>query len=60
MDTIFMATIFTDITVPEEEILRQAGGNNSIALKLAVAYGYELACRDLDEATVSTTKKVAQ
>ena len=43
-----------DLAVPEEEILRQAEGNTSHALKIAAAYGYEVACRDLDKVTVTT------
>jgi hypothetical protein len=58
MDMTFTATIFKDITVPEEEILRQAGGNNSAALRLAAVFGYELACRDLSEATLPTKEAI--
>ena len=46
-----------DIIVPEEEILKQADGNTSAALHLAATFGYELACRDLDEVTLPTTKE---
>jgi hypothetical protein len=46
----------TDLSVPEEEILRRAGGDTVSALKIAAAYGYELACRDLDKVTQSPVK----
>jgi hypothetical protein len=42
-----------DLSVPEEEILRRAKGDTLSALKIAAAYGYELACRDLDKVTQS-------
>lgn len=37
-----------DLAVPEAEIIRQAGNSTSLALRLAAAYGYGVACRDLD------------
>jgi hypothetical protein len=52
-----VALVPADLTVPEEEILRRADGDTSSALRIAAAYGYELACRDLDKAT--TFKKEA-
>ena len=42
-----------DLSVPEEEILRRAEGDTSSALKIAAAYGHEVACRDLDKVTVA-------
>jgi hypothetical protein len=54
------ACIPFEIAVPEEEILRQTEGDTSSALKIAAAFGYELACRDLDKATLPTTKKITQ
>jgi hypothetical protein len=47
-----------DLLVPEEEILRRAEGDTSSALKIAAAYGYEVACRDLDKVAITT--EVAQ
>ncbi|MBU6250948.1 MAG: hypothetical protein KGO47_07280 [Cyanobacteria bacterium REEB417] len=38
-----------DLTLPEAKILQQAEGSQSAALKLAAAFGYRLACQDLDE-----------
>jgi nitrogen fixation protein len=46
----------SDLSVPEEEILRRAKGDAIAALKIAAAYGYELACRDLDKVTQSPVK----
>jgi hypothetical protein len=50
----------TDLSVPEEEILRRAEGDTCAALKIAAAYGYELACRDLDRVTVAKTLETVQ
>lgn len=36
------------LSVPEAEIIRQSEGSTSAALQLAAAWGYGLACRDLD------------
>lgn len=38
-----------DLAVPEAQILLQAQGSPSAALKLAAAFGYRLACQDLDQ-----------
>jgi hypothetical protein len=45
--------VLVDLSVPEEEILRRAKGDTSSALKIAAAYGYEVACRDLDKVTAA-------
>jgi hypothetical protein len=50
------ACVPSEIAVPEEEILRQAEGDTSNAMKLAAAFGYELACRDLDSAILPIKK----
>lgn len=36
------------LAVPEAEIMRQAEGSTTAALRLAAAWGYAVACRDLD------------
>lgn len=38
-----------DLPVPEARILSRAQGDSSAALKLAAAFGYRLACHDLDQ-----------
>jgi len=53
------AYVPSDIAVPEEEILRRAEGDTSSALKIAAAYGYELACRDLDKVTIKHSMEVS-
>ena len=52
------ACVPSEIAVPEEEILRQAEGDTSNAMKLAAAFGYQLACRDLDSAILPTKKTI--
>jgi len=41
-------TLLPDLAVPEAQILLQAQGSPIAALKLAAAFGYQLACRDMD------------
>lgn len=36
------------LAVPEVEIIRQSEGSTTVALQLAAAWGYGLACRDMD------------
>jgi hypothetical protein len=50
------ACVPSGIAVPEEEILRQAEGDTSSAMKLAAAFGYQLASRDLDSAILPIKK----
>jgi hypothetical protein len=52
------ACVPSEIAVPEEEILRRAEGDTSNALKLAAAFGYQLACRDLDNAILPTNEAI--
>lgn len=37
-----------DLHAPEAEIRARANGDMSAAIQLAAAYGYAVACRDLD------------
>ena len=38
-----------DLRLPEAQILLQAQGSPAAALKLTAAFGYRLACQDLDQ-----------
>jgi hypothetical protein len=49
-----------DLSVPEAAILSQAKGDSLAALKLAAAFGYRLACRDLDQIGRATERKEAR
>lgn len=40
-----------DLAVPAVQIMRQANGEPLQQLKLAAAWGYHLACQDLEEVT---------
>jgi hypothetical protein len=41
--------------VPEEDILEQANGDISAALRLAASFGYKSACFDIDKAQATLT-----
>jgi len=51
-----MSAILTipDLALPEAEIMQEANGIVSDALRLAAAYGYWVACRDLEAVTTTS------
>jgi hypothetical protein len=57
-----MEIVCLDPNVPEEDILKEAGGDISTALKLAASFGYRSACFDIDkaQATLTAIKKEAE
>jgi predicted amidohydrolase len=54
-----MFKINSAIIVPWGKILEQADGEPVLALKIAASFGYQLACQDLDEVALPTTKETA-
>ena len=50
-----MDILCLDPDVPEEEILKEAGGDISTALRLAASFGYKSACFDIDKAQATLT-----
>jgi hypothetical protein len=57
-----MDIVRLDPDVPEEDILREASGDISTALRLAASFGYKSACFDIDkaQATLTAIKKEAE
>ena len=49
-----------ELALPETEILKQANGSTSDALRVAASYGYFLACRDLEAATTAAPAALAE
>ena len=49
-----------ELALPEDAILKQANGSVHDALRVAASYGYFLACRDLEHATLDAPAAPAE
>lgn len=49
-----------ELDLPTGRIWQEANGNYPAALKLAAAFGYRLACRDMDKVSTATELRLPE